>query len=335
MDTSDKNSTTDSSASHAEPAKRTSAWRRWRTLVALLLLPVAIWAGWILLRPAPDLTSSISVDVSSSTDEEVVDDGAGQLPVKSSLLSRLNKQSIDEANHPIDPLMEVATDVLKHIDDTVIDYTATVISQVRLNRKLQPERRFACKIRHARVKGEDQCGFSVYLRFVKPDAGQEVIWVDGCNDDKLVAHATVLGKVIRLDLKPESMLAMRNSRHPIMDIGFRNLLAKMLEKGNRDREHGECEVQIKRNLEIEGRKCIMLEISHPVKRDYFEFHIARIYLDEELEIPIGYEGYLWPKLEGGDPVLLEKYFYTNLKLNVELKDGDFDPENEAYKFPAK
>ena len=287
----------------------------------------------MLFGPKPDLSSSIHIEV-SSTDEDLEDDD--QEPVEGSLLSRLNKETIESAEHPIDPLMEVAAIALEKIDETVFDYTGTIISQVLLSGRLQPEQKMFCKIRHARTTGDDPCGFSVYLRFIKPKSnqGQEVIWVDGKNDGKLVAHATVLRKVMRANLKPDSMLAMMNSRHPIMDIGFRNLLAKMLEKGNRDREYGECEVSIKRNLEIEGRKCVMLEIKHPVKRKHFEFHIARIYLDQELEIPIGYEGFIWPKLEGGEPRLLEKYFYTNLKLNVGLKDSDFDPDSDAYDFPA-
>ena len=332
MNTSDKNSTAAGPASNAQPTGGAKTRSRWRFVVGLLLLAIVIWGGWMLTRPAPDLSSSVNVEVAPADEDS--DDDVEELP-EGSLLSRINKQAIEEAEHPFDPLLEVAAVSLAKIDETVVDYTATIVSQVRIGRRLQPEQKMTCKIRHARTTGDDPCGFSVYLRFVKPNAGQEVVWVEGVNDDMLTAHATVFGIAKRLDLKPDSMLAMMNSLHPVMDIGFRNLLAKILEKGNRDREHGECEVIIKRNLEIEGRKCVMLEARHPVKRDHFEFHIARIYLDEELEIPIGYEGFLWPKLEGGEPVLLEKYFYTDIKLNVGLTDSDFDPENEAYDFPAK
>ena len=194
-----------------------------------------------------------------------------------------------------------------------------------------------CKIRHARTTGDDLCGFSVYLKFVAPNssAGQEVIWVDGWNDGNLVAHLTGWQNVVRIYLEPESTIAMRNSLHPIMDIGFRNLLAKVLEKGQQSRELGECEVNVKRNIQIEGRKCVMLEVKHPVKQDEFEFHIARIYLDQELEIPIAYEGFTWPEEQGGEPLLQEKYFYTNLTLNVGLQDIDFDPSNPDYGYPDK
>jgi len=333
MNVTNKNATTDSSASHTKPAKTARARGRWRIFVALLLLAVVIGVGWKLTRPAPDLSSSINVEA-ASTDAGKSDD---QEPTEGSLLSRIDKDTIENADHPFDPLLEVATMALEQVDETITDYTGLIVSQIQLNGDLQPEQQIMCKIRHARTTGDDQCGFSVYLRIVKPDAtaGQEVIWVDGWNDGNLVAHTTGWQNIMRFYLKPDSMLAMRNSRHPITNIGFRNLLAKMLEKGGRDREHGECEVTVKRNLDIAGRQCVMLEVKHPIERAHFEFHIARIYLDQELEIPIGYEGFVWPEEEGGEPVLIEKYFYTDLKFNVGLEDSDFDPGNEAYEFPTK
>ena len=302
-------------------------------LLLLLLLLVVSWVGWKFSVPQPDLSSSITIGETSDHDQP----HDATTPVEGSLLSHIDSTVIDAAEHPLDPLLKVAGKGLEHTDEFVADYTARIVSQVRVKGKLQPEQQIDCKIRHARTTGDDQCGFSVYLKFVAPDssAGQEVIWVDGWNDGNLVAHLTGWQNVVRIYLDPESTIAMRNSLHPIMDIGFRNLLAKVLEKGKQDREHGKCEVNVKRNIQIEGRKCVMLEVKHPAKQDDFDFHIARIYLDQELEIPIAYEGFTWPEEQGGEPVLQEKYFYTNLKLNVGLQDIDFDPSNADYSFPDK
>ena len=299
--------------------------------MCLLLLLVG-WVGWKFFGPQPDLSSSITIGETSDDGES--NDGAS---LEGSLLSRIDNAAIEAAEHPLDPLLKVAEKGLEHTDDLVTDYTARIVSQVRIKGKLQPEQQINCKIRHARTTGDDQCTFSVYLKFVAPDssAGQEVIWVDGWNDGNLVAHLTGWQNVMRIYLEPESTIAMRNSLHPIMDIGFRNLLAKVLEKGKQSRERSKCEVKVKRNIQIEGRKCVMLEVKHPVKQDDLEFHIARIYLDQELEIPTAYEGFTWPEEQGGEPVLQEKYFYTNLKLNVGLQDIDFDPSNADYSFPDK
>ena len=297
-----------------------------------LLLMFVGWVGWKFFGPQPDLSSSITIG-ETSDEGELNDD---EIPA-GSLLSRIDTGTIDAAQHPLDPLLEVAEKGLKHTDEVVVDYTARIVSQVRLNGKLQPEQQMDCKIRHARTTGDDLCGFSVYLKFIAPEssAGQEVIWADGWHDGNLVAHLTGWQNVLRIYLEPESTIAMRNSLHPITDIGFRNLLAKVLEKGKQSRKLGACEVNVKRNIQIEGRKCVMLEVKHPVKQDGFEFHIARIYLDQELEIPIAYEGFTWPEEQGGEPLLQEKYFYTNLKLNVGLQDVDFDPSNSDYGYPAK
>ena len=127
---------------------------------------------------------------------------------------------------------------------------------------------------------------------------------------------------------------MSGNRYPIYQIGFRNLIVKMKEFGENDRKYGECEVKIKRNVEVDNRKCTLLEITHPVKRKHFDYHIAKIYIDNEYEIPTGYEGYLWPEKEGEDPPLLEKYFYLELKLNCEFEDVDFDVTNPKYDYPG-
>jgi hypothetical protein len=308
-----------------------SGWWWKRGIVVLLLLLAAFFA-YRYAFPG-DVSSSIEVTTIDDGDADSTSVGSSEI---GSLLSQMTQESIDKADHPFDSLLEIAADSLAKTDAEIQDYTATLISQVRLSGKLQPEKIMFCKIRHPQAEGENKCGFSVYTRFIKPEAskGQEAIWVDGWNEGNLVAHTTGMFNLKRFYLKPDSMLAMRGSRYPITDIGFRNLLAQMVEKGQRDREHGECEVTIKRKLEVGGRECVMLEVKHPIKRDHFEFHIARIYIDSEIEIPLAYEGYLWPEEKGGDPVLLEKYFYTDLKLNVGLEDIDFDPDNESYDYPA-
>jgi hypothetical protein len=36
-----------------------------------------------------------------------------------------------------------------------------------------------------------------------------------------------------------------------------------------------------------------------VPRDFFNFHLARIFVDDSLNIPIRYEAYAWPSKPGG------------------------------------
>ena len=67
-------------------------------------------------------------------------------------------------------------------------------------------------------------------------------------------------------------------------------------------------------------------------RRNFLFHLARIFVDDELNLPIRYESYDWPEKPGGPPELIEEYTYLNLKLNNGFTDADFDIRNPNYQF---
>jgi hypothetical protein len=67
-----------------------------------------------------------------------------------------------------------------------------------------------------------------------------------------------------------------------------------------------------------------------VPRKNFLFNIARIFVDDAMNVPVRYEAYDWPKNAGGAPELIEAYTYVNMKFNVGLTDADFDRNNPAY-----
>ena len=252
------------------------------------------------------------------------------------IVSLVSNTKVKNAEHPIDPLLELAEQGFIRIDETIRDYTATVVSQVRLDGTLQPERRMHCKVRHARKSETVDTPFSVYLRMDAPAdvKGQEVIWVDGQNNGTLIAHTTGILNIKRFYLDPKGTKAMESSRYPIYEIGFKNLIKKMKEFGLKDREHDECEVTITRDVPIDNRPCTLIEVVHPVKRDHFSHHISKIYLDQSSDVLVGYEGFLWPENEGEKPPLFERYFYLDLQINVGLTAEDFSPDNSEYNFPS-
>ena len=87
------------------------------------------------------------------------------------------------------------------------------------------------------------------------------------------------------------------------------------------------------NAKVDGRPCRMIQITHPVKRPYFDFYRAQIFIDRELNVPIRYAAWTWPENGTDTPVLEEEYNYRDLRLNVGLTDRDFDPDNPHYNFP--
>jgi hypothetical protein len=192
------------------------------------------------------------------------------------------------------------------------------------------------KIRNRKSKdGKLETPFGVYMRFLKPAAvkGREVIWVENQNDGKLVAHEGGLLGLLTLKLKPDGPIAMTGQRYPITKIGLQILAEELIERGESQRKYGECEVRFARNAKVGQRSCTLIQVSHPHRREHFDFYRARIFIDDELNIPIRYAAWSWPKQPGGEPELLEEYSYLDLKINVGLKDSDFDHENPKYSYP--
>jgi hypothetical protein len=233
--------------------------------------------------------------------------------------------------HPLQPALDLAQQGLAKINANIRDYSCT-------DREAGADRR---QTRRARihVRQDRSQPFSVYLYFLGPDSvkGQEVIYVDGRNDGNMLAHAGsgVRAMVGTVSLKPQSMLAMQGNRYPITEIGVENLAKRLVEVAEHDKQFGECEVNFYPNAKVNGRICTCVQVVHPVPRRNFRFHLARVFIDDELTIPIRYEAYDWPQEQGGQPVLMEEYTYMNVKTNNGFTDADFDPKNTAYKFGAK
>lgn len=240
--------------------------------------------------------------------------------------------------HPLDPALKLAHETLARIRREIVDYTAMIVKRERVNGKLGVYEFMEAKIRNRKiVGGKLTTPLSVYLKFIKPAAmkGREVIWVEGKNNGKMRAHeggpAGALLPTVWLD--PNGIIAMQGQLHPITEIGVENLVFRLIEKGNRDRKHGECEVEFIPGAKINGRLCLVVQVKHPISRPHFEFHIAQIFIDDETKLPVRYAAYDWPT----DPAdklgpVIEEYTYLNVKLNPGLVDADFDPENPNYGF---
>jgi outer membrane lipoprotein-sorting protein len=127
-------------------------------------------------------------------------------------------------------------------------------------------------------------------------------------------------------------MAMQGNKYPITQIGVKNLVRRLIEVGTQDMKYGECDVTYRKNAKVNDRVCTIIEVTHPVPRRNFIFHKALIYVDDQLNLPIRYEAYTWPKTQGGPPELDEEYTYLNLKVNVGLTDADFEPANPNYHF---
>jgi hypothetical protein len=174
--------------------------------------------------------------------------------------------------------------------------------------------------------------FSVYLKFDQPHAGREVIYVDGLNKGKLLAHESGFRSLAgTVQFLPTSKEALAENRYPITQAGMIKMLGIVIDQWESDGQYQE--VQVKESkVNVGNEPCVLLEAVHPQPRDYFKFHKTRLYLHRDTQFPIRVEQYAWPEKEGGDAVLVEEYTYTQIKTNLGMTDIDFDKTNPAYQF---
>ena len=228
--------------------------------------------------------------------------------------------------HSLDPAIRLAKKALVEME-SIKDYSATLVKRERVDGKLLEHEYAYVKVRHE--------PFSVYMYFVGPKnvKGREVLYVEGENDGKLIAHEGSGILSITVKLKPDSFLAMRGNRYPITHLGIKNLAVKLVERANQDKALGlPVEVKFFKGAKIDKRSVTCIQVTHPERHPKHAFYKARVFIDEELNVPIRYEAYDWPKEEGGKPLLIEEYTYLKLDVNKGYTDEDFDEDNPNYNF---
>jgi hypothetical protein len=238
-------------------------------------------------------------------------------------------------NHPLGPALKMAYEGYRRISEEVDDYTCTLVKRERINGELRDFEHIATKIRHERREGgRVTTPFAVHLKFLAPARveGREVLFVEGQNNGKMFARRggeRFAYMAARID--PKGELAMRDNRYPITQIGMLHLVRQLVERAEQDLHHGECTVNFYKS-KINGRACSQIKVTHPVRREHFHYHLAKIFIDDELRVPVHYEAYDWPAKAGDPPPLTESYSYLDLKLNVGLAERDFDYRNPEYGF---
>ncbi|MHC1727675.1 MAG: DUF1571 domain-containing protein [Syntrophobacteraceae bacterium] len=167
---------------------------------------------------------------------------------------------------------------------------------------------------------------SFYLKYTEGEKkGTEVIYVQGQNSNKLVAHSGGLLKWLTLKLDPTGSIAMKDSRHTVLEAHIGRII-EICDKNYKLAMHLKvgtfepCEERL-----IGGRPTDCIKAVFPNDKRFYG-GVNYIYFDREYKFPIAVEIHGWKN------ELLEKYEYTNIKLNLGLSDKDFDPKNPEYEF---
>jgi hypothetical protein len=140
-----------------------------------------------------------------------------------------------------------------------------------------------------------------------------------------MAHTGGLLKWLTLNLDPRGSIAMKNNRHTVLEAHIGTII-EICDKNYKLTKHlsvgtfEQCEEKM-----IGGRAEICIKAIFPDDRRFYG-GINYIYVDKEYKFPVAVEIYGW------NNELLEKYEYTNIKLNVGLTEKDFDSKNKEYEF---
>ncbi len=211
--------------------------------------------------------------------------------------------------------------------ERVTAYTATFHKQERISGKLGPELTLALKVRNH--------PFAIYLKFLAPKAGKEVVYAEGHHENKLIAHNGDWTRrlIPRLAIPPDSALALADSRHPVTEAGLLHLAHTLVHFRKMDVGDAEALTVLDRTTGPDGKPRLRSVHTHPRNDGRRPFARVEVLYDPETQYPIEIFSYDWPAPDhAGELELAERYAYEDLKLGAPLTAADFDPTNPDYAF---
>ncbi len=229
----------------------------------------------------------------------------------------------DEAKRLV---LKILVDVAARID-RVEAYTATLRKRERLRGALGPEQTLAMKVRHR--------PFAIYLKFLAPVEGKEIVYAEGHHDNKMIAHATGVSRLLvpRLAVPPDHPIALAEARHPVTEAGLANLSRRLIDFRRKDLGDPEAVTVLDRTTDADGRSYLRSLHLHPHPAPDRPFARVEVLYDPETRFPIQVTNFDWPEPgHQGELPLAERYRYDDLDLDASLSALDFDPANPAYAF---
>ena len=213
------------------------------------------------------------------------------------------------------------------------DYTAQFVKQESVGGQLSNEQEIFMKVRHE--------PFSVYLKWLTEERGQEALYVDSENDgEMLVRSAGWKSKLGTLSLPPDGSIAMSKARYPITRAGMLELALMIKEYHEQDLAVGNfnrCEQLA--DQDFDGRSCagFLLEYKDTAGSPLYRKSVTLI--DKEWSIPVYIKNYTWPEPDQAalvdaaldEATLIEAYSYSDIKFRLQLANSDFDRNNEEYR----
>ena len=230
--------------------------------------------------------------------------------------------------------------------------------------------RIGSKLEVSKVSFKFARPFKVYMKYIEPHEGQEVLFVRGQNDNKLKAHKGSFPD-ITVNLSPYGRAAMKGSHQPIQTFGLQRQIEIMGEVYRKAKARGDASYTVKDGGLFMGERVWEVEARFPstgrtvtVRKDENLWTFAKR-VGQPMYVILHYNDIGSPRsIDEGDAIFVpdhygsrlryliarkslmplqetswdhkgriyESYEYRVLELNANLTDKDFDPDNEAYDF---
>jgi hypothetical protein len=225
-----------------------------------------------------------------------------------------------EQSHPLIPVLKLAAKSLEKLEQ-VKDYEATVIKKevvggtmltTQMNIKLREEPK------------------DVYLKFIDPHAGRQVLFSPNKRNGMMLVRETGIASIVgALEIDPNSDRVKAENRYTIHKIGLRNLMTILMERWLTETKLTGVDVKFFPDAKIGQQSVKVAQITYAEQKPGVKYQSSRLYIDNATELPVRLQNWEFAKPE---PILVEDYYYSNLKTNVGLKDIDFDQTNPKYGF---
>jgi hypothetical protein len=181
--------------------------------------------------------------------------------------------------------------------------------------------------------------FSVYLFWETGDSGREVLYVEGENNGRMLAHdGGWKARLPAIYLSPHASLAMRDARYPVTHAGFQGLIAMMLRIHEADLDGARlASCKLDDHAEFNGRRCWEFTILYKNAEVSPEYRKSVTLIDQAWSIPVKSRHFDWPHQDDstGDPdeeTLVESYEFTHIDFDHPPQGVDFQPDNPQYQF---
>ncbi len=216
---------------------------------------------------------------------------------------------------------------------TKAGYTARFLKQEFVQDELLDEQSILLKCRRE--------PFSVYLAWEAGSQGREVLFVEGENNGKLIAHeGGWKARLPSMSLKPDCSLAMADARYPVTDAGLAGLVEIMLATHRQDLSHASyASCTVRKSEGANSRPCYEFTTRYKSAAESPIYRKSITCVDEEWNLPLITHHFTWPKKNPAGTedaldadTLIEAYRFDDVDFHYQPQAADFDRSNAAYHF---